>query len=775
MDYKANRPISDTSLPELGSPPHSEAHWVTDQLASDHSAPDGASSNTPPQHAGSTPPTRGPHTQDVHRRSRAANYIGFDTEGRHLDDFRSNLPDQQVTTQDYLAQHRAPAPATVTAVDDPLRASQAPATVNMHWPTAPQGEAAPDRYHTSQPGRTGTVCDDDIDCPPQYQEEGEPSLSTGANMGAAPWQHQGIGDTTPGMPAPADPLGPPDYAKWPFPAGHLTQPTARLYDQALSAKLSGKPPPSLHQHTNLKLEAWKEACTGHYMDEMVCEGIEYGFPIQYQGPPRYGPPATYNHSSALAFSEHVDDYVSKEVAHGALEGPFSSPPFTPWFYTSPLMTREKGEGDTRRIIVDLSFPHGGINHYIPRHAFQGRQAVHNLPTIDSAVNTLTRMCPGSIHLAVIDLSRAYRQFPVSPLDWPLLGISWKGSWTFDRRLPFGSRMSSFVMQMVADFLVRALSTQGITCHMYLDDVLVISPTAAKAERDFDSTIQLLNSLGLEVAPNKLQPPATAVTWLGIRIDLPANQLSIPEKKLGQIKLCMATAASRNVIPRKLLQRLIGLANHLAKVVRAARTFICRLLAALRAATGDYIKITRQVKADLAWFARYVNKCNGKAIIPNNRVVKRIWADACLTGAGASDGEAYYEHIFSASVTADHHITLLEAMNCVAAVRRFVTIDQAGGTIEVFCDNRPAVDAFTSGRARNAILAGCARALWYHAAMTDTDVVFTHVPGEGMALPDALSRASSDPGMRVAADRFVGSMNLTRVQVSPTHFTYDLLS
>ena len=169
--------------------------------------------------------------------------------------------------------------------------------------------------------------------------------------------------------------------------------------------------------------------------------------------------------------------------------------------------------------------------------------------------------------------------------------------------------------------MRALGKMNITTHMYLDDIILISPTKRLATDHYDSILRLLNDLGLGVAPNKLQPPATTVKWLGINIDVVENSLSIPPEKLAQIQLCMATASRRKSITRRNLRRLIGLANHLAKVVRAARIFVCRLLAALRAANSNYIKVTSHVRADLAWFNRYLHGANGRAILPMN-VVER---------------------------------------------------------------------------------------------------------------------------------------------------------
>ena len=153
----------------------------------------------------------------------------------------------------------------------------------------------------------------------------------------------------------------------------------------------------------------------------------------------------------------------------------------------------------------------------------------------SAVNTINEMGHTDIWLSVIDLSRAYRHFAVCPLDWPLLVIKKEDKYYFDKSLPFGARMSSYVMQTIAAFIVRALKRRNIVAHMYFDDVILISKTKEKAERHHNVTRTMLQSMGLKIAETKVQQPAHKVTWLGIDIDTHNNSLSIPEPKLEHIK------------------------------------------------------------------------------------------------------------------------------------------------------------------------------------------------------------------------------------------------
>ena len=561
------------------------------------------------------------------------------------------------------------------------------------------------------------------------------------------------------------------FRSWPYPAQVLHTDQAQAYERAISAELNNDPSMRPVITTSLKLDRWHAHATGHTDDGWILDAIKHGFPIQYSGPPRFEPPLLYNHSSATAHQKTIRDYIRKETAEGALHGPYDQPPFTPWMAFSPLMTREKPDSKERRVIVDLSYPDGGINAHIPPHIFNGRPAVHNLPSVETAVKEINKLCPGEITMAVIDLSRAYRQFPVPPTDWPLLGVQFEGKYFYDGRLPFGSRLSAFAMQSAAQFVVRALGAANIVAHMYLDDIIIIAGAKDVARRNYQNALSLLADLGLQVAPHKLQPPAHAVTWLGVHIDMHNNQLSIPAAKLEEIHKCLATAAKQTKISVRHLQSILGYINHLAKVVRAARVFISRLLAALRSASGDVILITPPVKADLGWFLRYLRCHNAREVIPHNRVVLRIWADSSLRGAGATDSKACYAHTYSKQTASRHHITQLEAINVLAAVRTFVNHTHKAGIVHIYGDNMASISAYSSGRARDTVLAACSRAMWFHAAETQTKLEFHHLPGEAMVLPDALSRASFDPAMQQKAKQIMATRKLSEVTVTREKFGY----
>ena len=58
-----------------------------------------------------------------------------------------------------------------------------------------------------------------------------------------------------------------------------------------------------------------------------------------------------------------------------------------------------------------------------------------------------------------------------------------------------------------------------------------------------------------------------------------------------------------------------------------------------------------------------------------------------------------------------------------------------------------------------------------AAENDVTLLFTHVPGEDMVLPDALSRAHFDPALKAKADRIIADPNMSIVAVRRAAFDY----
>ena len=79
--------------------------------------------------------------------------------------------------------------------------------------------------------------------------------------------------------------------------------------------------------SRLVIANWREYLHD-YHDKQLIEYLEFGWPNDFTGenPPL---PSIANHCKDPAHMKLVERYVEREVAYGALLGPFNVPPFTP--------------------------------------------------------------------------------------------------------------------------------------------------------------------------------------------------------------------------------------------------------------------------------------------------------------------------------------------------------------------------------------------------------------------------------------------------------------
>ena len=137
-----------------------------------------------------------------------------------------------------------------------------------------------------------------------------------------------------------------------------------------------------------------------------------------------------------------------------------------------------------------------------------------------------------------NLKRAYRQFPVDPHDYPLLGHFWNGHFYFDVMLPMELRTAAMAWQHSPNAVCYILSCAGCQVVSYLDDFIGVAP-AAKASRDYEYCGSLLTELGLQESPCKACPPSTCMTCLGVQINTVDMTLSVTTARLTELQMLLS--------------------------------------------------------------------------------------------------------------------------------------------------------------------------------------------------------------------------------------------
>ena len=186
-------------------------------------------------------------------------------------------------------------------------------------------------------------------------------------------------------------------------------------------------------------------------------------------------------------------------------GPFDKIPFTGKVGISPLSTRPKKGSADRRVILDLSFPVGqAVNDGIPKDTYLGFAVKLTFPKTDEFAYRIFQLGKGC-YMFKIDLSRYFRQIPLDPADYLLIGYVIDGKIYFDKVLPMGMRSAPYIAQRITNaiaFIHRQLKYFLLN---YVDD-FVGAELQDKIWAAYHALANILEQLGVETSEDKIVPP-----------------------------------------------------------------------------------------------------------------------------------------------------------------------------------------------------------------------------------------------------------------------------
>ena len=447
--------------------------------------------------------------------------------------------------------------------------------------------------------------------------------------------------------------------------------------------------------SGLNINAWRSHLQG-YWDAQICDLLQYGFPLDFHRSLNLLSNEN-NHTSALTFSESVQEYLTEELKFKAILGPFHNKPIP--LHVSPLMVRDKQNSSAKRTIMDLSWPHGAsVNDGVLKDSYLQTTYELRYPSIDLITDSLRKLGP-SAKIYKVDISRAFRQIKVDPADIDLLGIKLDQKYYIDRSIPFGFHHGSQIFQRCTDAIRHIMASHGFhTFFNYIDDLIYIG-LPSEIQNSFHFLTTLLQQLGLDISTKKLVPPATSVVCLGILIDSVNKTLSIPPDKLSQINAMCKDWNDKTYCSKKDLQSLLGSLLYTTKCVKSARYFLNRMLQVLRNNhTNSKILLTAEFKKDLHWFNSFLVHYNGVTFYNNKYCHFEVHLDASLTGLGG----AFKNMVYALPLPVKHGnytIVHLEILNVVVALKIWAS-HWANHRIKIYCDNMAVVEVLQAGKARD---------------------------------------------------------------------------
>ena len=348
----------------------------------------------------------------------------------------------------------------------------------------------------------------------------------------------------------------------------------------------------------------------------------------------------------------------------------------------------------------------------------------------------------------VDLKSAFRMVPIQASEWELLGMYWRGQYYIDTCLPFGLRSAPSIFNNFASALHWVLENNyGAILLHYLDDFLLVGPPDQPTCQESMSTmLQVCEAMGIPVATEKCEGPATCITFLGIVLDSSLQQLRLPPEKLQDISSLIKSWLGKRKATKRELLSLIGKLSFAAKVVPAGRLFLRRLiqLSTTVRKLHHHIHLNPEARADLRWWNSFLPSWNGISMF-----VAPEWKDAdsfqLYTDASGSFGfGAYLDGAWFRGDWQPHQQLLkrsIQWQELFAIVAAALTWGHflTGQRIRFHCDNLPIVQAWTNQSSRHPGIMDLLRTLFFIAARNNFTVSLVHLPGRLNCIADALSR------------------------------------
>ena len=185
---------------------------------------------------------------------------------------------------------------------------------------------------------------------------------------------------------------------------------------------------------------------------------------------------------------------------------------------------------------------------------------------------------------------------------------------------------------------------------------------------------------------------------------------------------------------------MGTLQHACQVVRSGSAFLPRIIDLLRipgATKGHHhIRLNREFRADLQWWATLEEHWNGIAILPSSgEPTVRVTSD--VSGCGAWSDSRWFQLEWSA-LSLGHHISFKELFAGLVSCAIWGG-SWHGCRVRWWCDNQAAVHAVNRRSCRDREMMRLVCCLFFLEAWFGFELVAAYLPGRENMLADDLFR------------------------------------
>ena len=470
---------------------------------------------------------------------------------------------------------------------------------------------------------------------------------------------------------------------------------------------------------------WANIQAGHW----VLTTISEGYKLEFTGEPHFNQirstPLPSNPDQRRSLLEEVDKLLTKKAIFPIF------PPYENGYWSTFFLAIKK-TGDWRPIL-NLK----PLNHFIKPKKFRME-----------SLSTILRSPIKGNWATSIDLKDAYLHIPIHPSQfrWLRFMIN-KQAYAF-RSLPFGLSTAPRVFTRVVKEVGACLRRRGIQIYMYLDDWLILGPTARETVNITQTVMKIVSELGFIINIEKsCLTPSQTPSFLGARIDLLSGYVVPSQERIQKLIQNAKTLALKELAPASEWLRVLGLMASMVELVPLCRLrmrvvqlhFIARHNAILHS-LHHQIQVTKEVKEELIWWSLIHNLAAGVPFPqPPHQLV--VTTDASKIGWGGFIPGQSAKGTWTVEESRVH-INLLELW----AVRN--TLIDLGQSIHhqrvlVKSDNSTVVSYINKqGGTRSEVLCMETRKLILWCLNIGTKLSAVHIPGTENTLADNLSRGVS---------------------------------
>ena len=526
--------------------------------------------------------------------------------------------------------------------------------------------------------------------------------------------------------------------------------------------------------SGMNIPAWKLLLEGYKHEDLILDGLSYGWPLNWTCSPYLSCQTVNNHPTAeKQFPELIKDWYLDQVEKGMLVGP-SQREELPWanLSTIPLQSVIKDPIEmTRRVCADPTYVlpslpkgFGSLNQGIPKNSYLGKPFKYELPRVRDFVEDAKQIGLSHVLGFKIDWKFAFRQNPLDPADWWLTVYHIEGAGYFiDIRTNFGYRSAGIPQQIESESISYmlnkiCLSQDSLKWFMrtFFDDEIVLSHPSI-AEELYQNSIFLHRLLGIRTSSSTdhMIPPTRVLLALGVVLDFDLAVLYMPATKEVKLKLTLEELKSKEVWTRKDLQRCLGLLNHWTEIIPAGRVFLNRMLPAYKAMspTQNSFKPGQDFRKDLRWWYQVAPELNFSPMMIVQPLGPKEFIDMDASGSFGLGAINYITKEFFLLPTPTIisglpiHVGEMAVLMLVLDAWAGPTRGEISGEEPNFCsknldlnsDNQAVIASVNFGRSQDEFLSMGTRYVHYQMALRDSTLTLTYVNTKENIFADNLSR------------------------------------